>query len=342
MFFTQIERIRAANDAKGDQQDCATGVYCDLLSWFRIIVPQDAIFLRLEYPQMSIWQKHPFTHPLFEDFAARLLHECKDGYKVQYVQVTQAMPVLASQLHSQYQNTMDTQATYHQSILTHTQQQHEQTQKSILDELQPISLFFRTLFNSGVTLPQIHLQLSSINPESHGSGSISQPFSAVKTDTIVPTATTLSTTTMTTVASAATHQNDEENRIVKQYHLASSVQSVVQLWEEYDQGLFTTIGTSRGQSIRQLDEQFGVTWRQRDDCRKAYARRKHIWEAILRISKNLDMLPASVAERMDRWRMKENHSLNRLNSLLWESCKNRMNPSDSGLWGEKDTELLYM
>lgn len=346
MFFPQIERVRAANDAKGDRQDCATGVYCDLLSWFRIVVPQDAVFLRLKYPQMPVWREHPFTHPLFENFATRLLDECKNGHEAQYVQVTRAMPVLASQLHAQYQNTMNTQATYHQSILTHNQQNHEQTRKSILDELLPISLFFRSLFDSGVTLPHMHLQLGLIPSESQASGSpsalVSNTFPALGARIAAPAATTLATTTATTTAgvTAAVHQNDGENQVVEQYRLAPYVKTVVQLWEEYDQGLPPRIGMPRGPSIRQLDEQFGVRWRQKDDYRKAYSRRRQIWEAVLRASRNLEMPLASVAERVDRWRMNENHSLNRLNSLLWESCKNRTNPPDSGLWGERDVELL--
>ena len=90
----------------------------------------------------------------------------------------------------------------------------------------------------------------------------------------------------------------------------------------------------RGPSIRELDDRFGIKWKHRDPYRKQYARRRYIWEAILRASRNLEMAPEVVAEKMERWRLNNRHSLNKVNSLL-----SLVSSDASNLWGENDVEL---
>lgn len=46
-------------------------------------------------------------------------------------------------------------------------------------------------------------------------------------------------------------------------------------------GNLMNIMSSYHQSIKLLDEKFGAKWRASDNCRKAYSRRQHIWEAII-------------------------------------------------------------
>ena len=126
---------------------------------------------------------------------------------------------------------------------------------------------------------------------------------------------------------------------VPQYHMQSWVQTVVQLWEEYDKGIASTIDQPRGPSIRVLDDRYGSQWRRSEAIRKPYWRRKFIWQEVIAASKDLGILPEQVAEKMDRWRsfgQKSSISLKKLNDMLLATAKNQV-PS---LWGPNHTELL--
>jgi len=77
-------------------------------------------------------------------------------------------------------------------------------------------------------------------------------------------------------------------------------QTVVQLWEEYDKRIASAINQPRGHSIRELDEKYGSRWRRLEAIRKPYWRRKFIWQEVIAVSKDLEIVPEQVAERMDR------------------------------------------
>jgi hypothetical protein len=58
----------------------------------------------------------------------------------------------------------------------------------------------------------------------------------------------------------------------------------------------------------------------------------------MQASKNLNISPEIIAEKMDRWRQNHEYTLNRLNSILMDSRK--QHPQQSGLWGNNDMDLL--
>ena len=64
---------------------------------------------------------------------------------------------------------------------------------------------------------------------------------------------------------------------VPQYRMQPWVQTVVQLWEEYDKGIAPAVGQPRGPSIRGLDKGHGTEWRRLALDKKAYSRRECIW-----------------------------------------------------------------
>ena len=136
-------------------------------------------------------------------------------------------------------------------------------------------------------------------------------------------------------ASESTHI--PENPVV-QYRLDANVTTIVRLWEEYDQGIVSTLNATRGPSIRELDDRFGVKWRRIDPYRKQYARRRHIWETILRASRNLEMAPEVVAEKMERWRCNHNYTLNKVNELLSAA----ITPDMPSPWGANDVDLRHI
>ena len=120
---------------------------------------------------------------------------------------------------------------------------------------------------------------------------------------------------------------------IEQYRLAIHVNTVVDLWREYKTDI-----SPAGPFIQQLDEKFGAKWRTRDDCRKAYSRRRHIWEIIIQTTRNLNLSSEIIAEKLDRWRQNQGYTLQRLNSVLTNSRKH--DSRQSGLWGYNDMDLL--
>ena len=333
------------NNAKSERdQDIATRCFMNLLRWFRVILFQDAVFLRRKYPALNIWLKPIFNNPMFETFAQELLHETEHGETPHFVRISKAMPDLAHQLHEQHGNLMNTMSIYHQSILDeskqgHTvindsnRQEHMLTRNVILQNLQPFLSVMTDLSGSGVTL---HTQTScETRVQLADSNSIADILAGIPQFDLI----TLqpSTSEEQAILAPISGLNLNSNSI-EQYRLATHVKTVADLWTEYAVGIPHQTGLSVGSSIQQLDENFGAKWRTRDDCRKAYSRRRHIWEIIKQASRNLNLVPEIIAEKMDRWRQNQGYTLNRLNSILADSRKQRS--GQSGLWGYNDLELL--
>src|SRR5208282_5256626 len=113
------------NNAKSERdQDIAVRCFMNLLRWLRIVLLQDAVFLRRKYPTLNIWLESVFTNVMFENFARELLHEAEHGETPQYVRVSRPMPDLAHQLREQHENQMNTMSAHHQSVLTENKQEH--------------------------------------------------------------------------------------------------------------------------------------------------------------------------------------------------------------------------
>lgn len=126
---------------------------------------------------------------------------------------------------------------------------------------------------------------------------------------------------------------------VPQYQMQSWIQSVTQLWEEYDRGIPPSPGQPRGLSIRTLEEKYGKQWRRLDNSRKRYQRRKFIWKEVIVASKDLEVAPDQVAQGIDRWmssRVNKGTSLHKLNDMLAAVAKGER----CQLWGPKHGDLL--
>lgn len=142
--FPRLEETEAMNNAKSERdQDIATRCFMNLLRWFRVVLFQDAVFLRRKYPALNIWLKPIFNNPMFETFAQELLHETEHGETPHFVRISKAMPDLAHQLHEQHGNLMNTMSIYHQSILDESKQGH-----TIINEQQSTGTYAHTKCHS--------------------------------------------------------------------------------------------------------------------------------------------------------------------------------------------------
>jgi len=160
-----LEQTEAMNNAKSEKsRDIATSCFMNLLRWCRIIILQDAVYLRKKYPTLKICLEPVFNNSVFERFAEQLLHEAAYGEAPQYVWVSKAMLDLTHQLREQYLNSMDSMSTYHQSTLVQNKQEHTITRDNIAQSLQPIIHFLDNISRSGITFrtsSQTHLCLSN-------------------------------------------------------------------------------------------------------------------------------------------------------------------------------------
>ena len=113
MIFPYIEETRTAVESTPiSNRDIATQCFLDLLTWFPVIILQDAIFLRKQFPQLNLWNRPPFKIPIFEEFSRNLLHEASFGQDPKFVQIAKAMPKMVQLLQDQQQNTMASLSTY--------------------------------------------------------------------------------------------------------------------------------------------------------------------------------------------------------------------------------------
>lgn len=321
MIFPRIEETRAAvENTSISERDVATQCFLDLLTWFRVVILQDAVFLRKQFPSLNLWRQSPFNHSAFEEFSNNLFHEASFGEDPKYVQISKTMPKMAQLMQDHQQNIMSNLLTYHQSSEGHRNKIQAQLNEHT-NILKPLSLFLQRLTQGGVqlrtqlALDDVDIDLTTPSSSSNPSNPVGLPSNPVGLLT-------------------ASHSPDDS---VVQYQLNANIATIPALWEEYDQGIMSASSMSRGPSIRELNDRFGIKWRRVDPYRKQYARRRHIWEAILRASENLAFPPEIVAEKMERWRSNHNYSLNKVNTLL-----STIAPDAPGLWGENDIELRHM
>jgi Transcriptional activator of glycolytic enzymes len=229
------------------------------------------------------------------------------------MQIAKAMPKMAQLMQDHQQNIIASQLTYHQSSERH-RNQIQADLNDCTEVLKPVSLIISRLNQGGINM-RTQFILDDITMPSTTSSLPSNPVGLIASE------------------SAPVVSEDP----VIQYRLDANVTIIPRLWEEYDQGIVSTPGATRDPSIRGLDDRFGIKWRRADPYRKQYARRRYIWEAILRASKNLEMSPEIVAEKMERWRCNHSYTLNKVNALL-----SAIAPDMPGPWGEKDVELRYV
>src|SRR5271154_3565536 len=145
MFFPQLEYMQAANEAKPIAEgDVATQCFMDLLSWCRLVIPQDVVFLRKKFPSLSIWRCPPFNTPFFEDFAQRLHHDSQYGPDPIAVRIANVVPEIARQMDTQHKTTITIMKTCHQSIETKLHNYYA--------SIQPLSFLVQRLYTDGVDM----------------------------------------------------------------------------------------------------------------------------------------------------------------------------------------------
>ena len=237
MIFPRIEETRAAVESVSvSNRDVATQCFLDLLAWFRIVILQDAVFLRKQFPFLNLWKHALFNHSDFEEYANNLLHEANFGEDPQYVQIAKIMPKLAQLMQDHQQNIMTTLATHHRA----SEQHKNQIQAQLDDHANMLKLLSQLMQCLGENDVELRTRLT-LNNEN-----ISLAVSSVSSNSSLNSA-------RRPEAAASAHISESS---IVQYQLNASVVTITALWEEYDRGIVSPLNNTRGSSIRELDAQY--------------------------------------------------------------------------------------
>jgi hypothetical protein len=237
------------------------------------------------------------------------------------------VPLIARQVDGNHKNTMSLLRTQHQSNEIRIGRIETK-----IDEcntaMQPLSLFMQRLSTDGVDMR------TRLTLENGGSDLSLQPISTARVGVGMTGTGGLNGET------TAPPLRIQSEAAVEQYRLQPWVNTVIQLWEEYEKGISPRTGLPRGPSIKELNEKYDTKWRRDEAFRRPYARRRFIWEEVIAASANLNLSCEDVAKRMDRWRSTSQApttvSLQKLN----DSLKDISTKTAAPLWGEKHVELL--
>jgi hypothetical protein len=335
MIFPRIEESQAAADSCLESKvDTATLAFLDLLRWFRIVLLQDAVFLMKLYPTLSIWLYPPFNTPAFASFSTHLQHEAEHGDDPRFVQIAKVLPQMSSILRDQHHNLLHTM-DIHQNINGTRMEELHALLNTCVGIIKPWSHIVNQLSSPGLvarTVLSIDPQDPSCVTPNSASG---PPLPRIRNNPANQPSSTTSRSVSPSVQPPSTQSLVPSHALVPQYRLNPKVLKVTQLWEEFDQGFIPGPGMPRGPVIRDLDIEYGTKWRTAGAERKAYFRRARIWEAVINASANLDLLPETVAEKIQRYQENEKISLHKLNERLIA-----IKAGEPGLWGIDDVKLL--
>ena len=270
---------------------------------------------------LGTWrQQHGLWSNRYEQICARLKIEARHGDEPRMVSISRVIPHVAHVLQEQYRAIQTTLNIHHQSNEIRFNNIDAKIQQSI-NEVEPLRQILAALNDRGLEV-RTHIRVSEMGEAA--AAAVTQPFQL---------------TSATSRSAPATADQSIIVPSVPQYRMQPWVQTAVQLWEEYDRGIAPAVGQPRGPSIRVLDTRHGSEWRGPPADRKAYSRRRYIWQEIIAASEDLRIPPEQVAEKMDCWRSAGRNSsisLNKLNDMLKAVEKSGEPP----LWGPNRVELL--
>jgi exo-beta-1,3-glucanase (GH17 family) len=126
------------------------------------------------------------------------------------------------------------------------------------------------------------------------------------------TTTAITTTTINTVTTAVSTALPDDTPEIPRQHL----DTIAQVWEEWEDGLEGLPNNGRCKSIKQMDAEFQKNWRRSDVIRKRYERRKNIVERLRCLVNKYGMEVDVVIERVESWRRKKKYSIDLLGKKM--------------------------
>ena len=336
-IFPHIEKsLEYVCSRSDDEQDLAAQAFLKVLDWFRTVLLQDAVELRRFYPESPLWSHAPFNTPEFRTFELHLETTSKMNDLPMELRFKQLMPEVANQIQGMKEIMFN-----EFSGLTTNQQRLEEVVNhignqtlEIINRITPIESFTER-FAKGEIKWITHLsnvEGSCVN-DNHSMTRLINSLDirdrslllSSDTTTIAP----ISSNSDINILSSNTMDDDVQQ--IPQYEVNNNLQSVREMWEEWDQGLIDNNSGIRSPAIRYLEEKYGTAWRITDRSRKRFSRRKLFIQHLQMISKNLNLPEALIAQKMEAWRQSKKWTLDKFQKTLQANLNQ---------WGEEDMKLL--
>src|SRR5208282_2694398 len=176
----------------------------------------------------------------FEDFSTRLLHEAEHGNDPIYMQIAKTIPHLTHLLRDQFNNTLNTINTHHNSNEIRMDR-IETALNKYLEHMKPMSSFTTRLLDEDL----IARTVITMKPESLDNSDRNNRR-------------LLESSTIAIGDSSSSDSVLIQEISIPQYRLNPTIKTMMDLWEEYDRGFMPNIDLPRGPTIRDLNERFGV------------------------------------------------------------------------------------
>ena len=125
------------------------------------------MFLHQKFLSVSIWLNSSFNQPAFEDFSTHFLHESEHGNDSMYIQIAKIIPYLTHLLRDQFNNTLNTINTHHNS--SEIRMNHVETAlNECLQHMKPMSSFTTRLLGEGlIARTMITMESGSLDNSDH-------------------------------------------------------------------------------------------------------------------------------------------------------------------------------
>ena len=273
----------------GVDENLAAGAWLELMQWLRVVLLQDAVFLRKLFPSHPIFKDPLFSTPYFEDFAATVIRidveAPVDGFVTIVEKSNKAMGTALREVIRGQQVVVSEIEQLRRDLKAHSKSADDKIDQYLNSTIEVEFSPGQGILRAGVASRQLQRPpqpASSSQPANH----LSSPGAALP----LPT-------------SNATNQEGEAVAYAPQATDAPTVWEIPRVNSISDLLKLWRIGWAGMPSIDSLNANFGSAWRAKTAVQKVhYSTRKLIIDEVVKRA-GLENLPEHVvAEKMDQER----------------------------------------
>lgn len=299
------EEYESYYDDDDDTQDLAAQGFLRLLQQLRIILLQDSVIMRKEFPDHPMWTDPIFQRDDYLAFARDVELSLLDVEEPEEIQIRKALPAIAERL-----------STIHQSLArdisgwgTEARQKLDGIQLNLADILEGrISITLHATPHhtaAAVSRPPAPPGPPTSSASTSLSPSASLSSTAPSSPSLLP---------QVLPQQQSPPPPPPPPSLPPSYLLSRAISTVPQLWREW------TVGLGGGPSVQGLEDMYGPRWRQKHSEAVMYGRRKVIIDEI-RSRQARGITAAAAVEAVELVRQRGQLSLYRLSLLLNEQRK---------------------
>jgi hypothetical protein len=274
--------------AIADREDLAAQGFLRLLQQLRIVLLQDSVIMRQEFPGHPIWTDPIFARADYLAFAKDVELSLLDVEEPEEVQIRKTLPAIAERL-----------SILHQGLTREVNDWGTETR----EQLNGIEARLGDLLEGRISLtlyPTRRTMMASPGSSTPASvATVARPF--------------YSALASPSPAAAPSHSSpplEPQQPPPPLYVLSRAVTTVPQLWREW------TVGLAGGPSVQGLEDLYGPRWRQKHSEQVLYGRRKVVIDEIRRRQAQGSISAGAAVEEVELVRHRGRLSLYQLYQLL--------------------------